>query len=173
MTVRHAIFTALAALHLILVACGAAGWSVLSPKTFFGHALRVVRNYTGSDASYGFFAPGVSSTIRPTFTMIDAKGKQWTDTLDAEMSREAQLRVGSGLGLTGAFPNLVPAFAQSWSATMFGRHPTAQTVIVKIELYDMPPIEAYREGHRPQWVQVFPGPDDPPEIAVFTRIDQK
>ena len=168
MTVRHAIYTALAALHLVLVACGAAGWSVLPPDTYAGHALRIIRSYTGSDASYGFFAPGVSSTVRPTFTLIDGEGKRWTDTLDGEMGREAQLRVGSGVGLTGAFPGLLPRFAHSWAATMLGRHPTAETVIVGLEIYEVPPLDVYGAGERPRWVQVFP-PSEAPELGTFHR----
>jgi hypothetical protein len=168
MTPRHKIYTALAGLHIAMVACGAAGWSVLPADTAIGHGLQVLRGYTGSDASYGFFAPGVSCTVRPAFTLIDAEGKRWTDTLDADMGREAQLRIGSGVGLTGAFPGLLPRFAHSWAATMLGRHPTAKTVIVRIEMCEVPPMDAYRNGQRPGWVQVFPAPDEP-DIAVFHR----
>jgi hypothetical protein len=168
MTRRHTLYTILAGLHIVLVACGAAGWSVLPPNTALGHGLRVVRGYTGSDASYAFFAPGVSSTVRATFTMTDANGKQWTDTLDAGMSREAQLRIGSGVGMTGAFPNLLPAFVHSWAATMLGRHPTAETVTVSIEVYEVPPMDAAKSGQRPEWIQVFPAPEEA-EIATFHR----
>src|SRR5262249_756033 len=142
--------------------------SVLTTDSFFGHGLQVIRSYTASDASYGFFAPGVSSAVRPTFTMIDADGNRWTDTLEGNMGREAQLRIGSGIGLTGAVPNLLPNFAHSWAATMLGRHPTAQTVIVRLEIYEVPTMDEFNRGERARWVQVFPEPNEP-DIAVFHR----
>jgi len=159
------IYTALASLHLVLVACGAAGWDNLLPNTYPGRCLQVVRAYTGSDASYGFFAPGVSNAVRPTFTLIDADGKEWTDTLDANMGREAKLRVGSGIGMTSVFPDLQVDFLHSWAATMLGRHPTAKQVIVAIEYFDVPPMDEYRAGELPQWIQV--DLEDGRESAVF------
>ena len=59
MSVRHAIYTALAALHLTLASFGAAQLQVVEPDNDAGYALGVARHYTGSDASFGFFAPGV------------------------------------------------------------------------------------------------------------------
>jgi hypothetical protein len=168
MTLRHTIYTGLAGVHLILVACGAAGLSPLPRDDAAGHALQVVRDYTGSSAGYGFFAPGVSSTLRPRFKLIDAEGKQWTDCFDADISREAELRVGSGVGLVGAFPELTPFFTQSWAAAMLGRHPTAKTVIISIEAYDVPPMSEYQNGERAQWQVVFPPPDEP-ELGIFHR----
>jgi hypothetical protein len=155
MTLRHTIYTALAALHLVLVACGAAGWTVLPPNTAPGHSLRLVRTYTGSDANYGFFAPGVSSQLRATITLIDGTGKQWTDTLDAGMSREAQFRAAGSLGMAAELPGLQPVLAKSWAATMFGRHPTAKTVIVGFEAHGLPPMDDYQQGMRPEWILIF------------------
>ena len=161
MTLRHAIYTALAGLHLALVACGAARWEVLPPESDAGHGLRLVRTYSGSDASFSFFAPGVSSQLRAHFVLLDADGKEWTDTLDGAMSREAQLRVSSGVSLTGEFPGLMKLFGPSWAATMFGRHPTAKRVVVALEVYDLPTMEQYQEGRRPRWEPVF--------VEVFDR----
>jgi hypothetical protein len=155
MNLRHGIYTGLAGLHLILVVCGAAGWQVLSPKTEAGHALRLIRTYTGSDSSYAFFAPGVSSQMRARFILIDQNGKEWTDELDSTMGREGKLRAGSGLSMAAEFPDLMRVFGKSWAATMLGRHPTATKVIALVDIYELPPMVAYTEGYRPEWVQIY------------------
>lgn len=155
------ILTGLAALHLGLVICGAAHSNVLPPETAPGHALRVARAYSGSDASFSFFAPGVSSQLRARFVLIDAAGGEWHDTLDSAMTREAKLRVSSGVSLLGDFPGLMKVFGPSWSATMFGRHPGAAKVVVALEQHQLPTMEQYRQGQRPEWKTVY--------VEVFER----
>lgn len=161
MTLRHKIVASLAALHLALVACGACRETPFDPDTAPGHALRVARGYAGSDSSYGFFAPGVSSQMRVRCVMTDAHGQEWSDTLDGNMTREAQLRVNSGIGIVGEFPELTRQFGASWAATMFGRHPTAQRVVVLLEIYELPTMDEYRAGSRPEWKTVYVEAFDP------------
>jgi hypothetical protein len=161
MTVRHKILTGLAALHLVLVACGACREIPLDAQTAPGHALRVVRGYTGSDANYGFFAPGVSSQMRVLCVMTDAHGKEWTDTIDGGMSREAQLRINSGIGTVGEFPELTRQFGASWAAAMFSRHPTARRVVVLLQVYDLPTMEQYAAGAQPEWKTEYAEVFDP------------
>ena len=160
MTLRHTIYTALAALHLIFVACGATTWTPLSPKTDAGYALMVARDYTGSNASYGFFAPGVGSQMQANFVLIDAHGKEWTDTLEGHMTREAQLRVRGSISRVLEDQELIHKLSASWAATMFGRHPTAKTVVISIEIYELPTMEEYAQGQRPQWETVYMEPFD-------------
>jgi hypothetical protein len=133
---------------------------VLEPNTDAGHGLMVAQHYTGSDASYGFFAPGVSSQMKASFLMIDAHGKEWTDTLEGNMTREAQLRVASGISRVAEFPGLMRKFGPSWAATMFGRHPTAKTVVISIEIYELPTMDEYTQGERPHWETVYVEPFD-------------
>jgi hypothetical protein len=153
MTVRHRIYTALAGIHLMLVVCGALGWNILPQESVPGRALQAVRGYTGSDTGFGFFAPGVPGQIRAKFYMRDANGKEWSDFLDSNMTREAKLRAGSGVGLADEIEEgkFKTDFAKSWAATMFGRYPTAKTVFVEMEYYDPPSMEEYRNGKRPEW----------------------
>ena len=102
MTRRHALVTFAAACHLILVVCGASGLVFSSPPSEDGPARKAVRLYgalSGSDNGYGFFAPGVGPQVRATFTLEDASGKTWTDTLERDMSAEALHRVGGSPAL--------------------------------------------------------------------------
>jgi hypothetical protein len=155
MSLRHGIYTGLAGLHLILVVCGAAGWPVLSSDTAAGHTLRLVRSYTGSDSSYGFFAPGVSLQVRVRFLLSDRAGNQWTEGLDSRMNQEGRLRVGSGVSMAAEFPEMMPVLAQSWAAAMMGRHPTATKVIAIVEIYELPRLDGYTQGQRPMWVTIY------------------
>lgn len=158
MTRRHALATCAAACHLLLVVCGATGWA------FFGgdpaednlaeEAVRLYGALSGAENGYGFFAPGVSSQIRATFTLTDAAGRTWTDTLEEGMGAEATLRVGSGVSLA-AFDGVRESLARSWAATMFARHPAARSVTIRIDVYDLPTMTDYRAGARPCWLPVY------------------
>jgi hypothetical protein len=154
MSKRHALFTALAAVHLGLVVCGALGWGLLPEDKLTGQVLRVGQAMSGSDTGYGFFAPDVGADLRARFTMIDATGREWTDDMSFGNNLEARLRVANVLALVYD-EELRGVAAGSLAGTMFGRHPTAQTVIVTIETYDPPTMEEYREGDRPEWEVVY------------------
>ena len=150
MTTRHWLLTALAAGHLALVAGSAAHVHLLPPSSLPARGVRWYGAMTGADSGYGFFAPAVGSPSRATFTMTDASGRTWTDVLDGGANGEARLRVGSILS-SAAFPELRDDLVASWAGKMFGRHPDAREVVVRIEVHDMPSMEEYRRGDRPHW----------------------
>lgn len=162
MTRRHTLLTALAGIHLALVVCGAASWSLLPDTTWVGQALHAGRSLTGSDNGFGFYAPEVGAELRARFT-LSAGQRRWTDTLDPTGNREAQLRLGTVISLV-TFPDLREPVIASLAAAMLGRHPSAQQVIVCIEVYDPPTMEEYRAGARPEWQVLYE--------AVFTRQPQ-
>jgi hypothetical protein len=144
---------ALVAVHLVLVVCGAAHFRLV-PLNMGGIVQHTYGALSGSDSSFGFFAPGVSSAMRATFTMTDDKGHTWTDVLEHGNNREARLRLGTVVS-NFAEETMRRDVAASCAATMFGRHPTARQVIVRVEVYELPPMEAYRDGARPEWVPVY------------------
>src|SRR5262249_50739225 len=145
---------ALATVHLLLVVCGAAGLSLLPDGTGPGKALRWYGAMSGSDNGYGFFAPGVASQFRATFTLSDGAGRGWTDTLEGEPNPEVTLRIRSIVGLF-AEGGLGPALAASWAAKLFGRHPDARHLLVRVEAYDLPTMAEYRDGERPRWQPIY------------------
>ena len=38
---------------------------------------------------------------------------------------------------------------------MFGRHPDAEQVVVRIETYELPPMEHVRAGEKARWETVY------------------
>jgi hypothetical protein len=144
---------ALAAVHLVLVVCGAAHFRLV-PLQWGGIVQHTYGALSGSDSSFGFFAPGVASQLRATFTMTDDEGRTWTDVLEHGNNREARLRLGTVVS-NFAEESMRRDVAASCAATMFGRHPTARQVVVRVEVYELPPMDAYRDGARPEWVPVY------------------
>jgi hypothetical protein len=121
----------------------------------YDHANAVLAEYgalSGTDSSYGFFAPTVGTQLRATFVLTDAAGKTSTDILTTGVSKEADLRVGD---LVAVFwmddPDLKRGIAGSWAGRMLARHPEATRVVVHLDAYDLPTMDGYREGLRPEW----------------------
>ena len=155
MTRRHALFTALAAGHLVLVACGAAGFAPWAGWGPAGEPLRWYGTVTEAGNSCGYFAPVVGMPSRVTFVMSDDAGRTWEDTLaGSTVSPEARLRMGT-IALGAGDPEMRPRLTASWAATMFGRHPGATQVVVRIETYELPAMEDVRAGSRARWVTVY------------------
>jgi hypothetical protein len=152
MTVRHAFFTGLAALHLFLVSCGAAKVNLLPPTSSAWKWLRLYGEVSGADNQYGFFAPVVGYQLRTLFTYTDKDGATWEETHDRGASAESNLRLG---GLTDAawgeeeFDKLQ---IRSWAASALGRNPTAVSVHIAIQHYQLPSMWEFRHGSRPKWV---------------------
>lgn len=144
----HLIVTLIAAGHVALIACSA--FQLSQPTSALGLPLRWYGAMTGADGNYGFFAPGVSSQLRASFTMADRRGRTWTDALADDSNREVELRLGSMFGMTSE-PELGQAITAAWAAQMFGRHPNAQFVTIRIEAYELPTMDEYRAGKQPEW----------------------
>jgi hypothetical protein len=154
MSKRHALFTVLAGAHLVLVACGAAGWSPWPANTPHGTVLEVGRAWSGSDSSYGFFAPEVGGVIRARFTLIDGAGMRQAAELDLGSNIEARQRVNNVVSLAEE-PDLRREVAASLASYMLGRYPEAQQVIVHIETYEPPTMDEYRAGARLEWQLLY------------------
>jgi hypothetical protein len=151
MNARHALLTAIAAAHLLVVACGAASWAPFSDKKLPGKALRWYGGMSGANNGYGFFA-SVGPSYRVSFTMTNSTGRTWTDVLDQGKNNEATLRFNGTVSILGYVGDGLTA---SWAATMFGRHPDAQQVVVELNEYDPPSMEDYQAGKRAQWERVY------------------
>jgi hypothetical protein len=151
---RHALATGLAACHLTLAVCGAAHLPLLSVDSLAGKALALYGALSGSDNGYGFFAPSVSSQLRVTFSMTDSAGRRWTDVLARGHNREADLRIGGIVSMSSS-EEWRRGLAASWAARMFGSHPEASQVVIRIEVYDVPSMAEYQEGKRPEWNTVY------------------
>jgi hypothetical protein len=159
MTRRQKFFTGLAAAHVLLVAYSAFSLPWPTSQNPLAHALRWYGAVSGANNSYGFFKQ-VGSSLRVSFIMVDAAGKDWEDQLNRGFGKEADLRFNSNVNMISDFQD---ALATHWAAAMFGRHPTAVQVYVKLEIYDPGTMEEYRNGNRPEWKLTY--------AKGFTRKD--
>jgi hypothetical protein len=154
MTKRTACLVAFAAGHLFLVACGAAGFGLLPEGTGAEKALRCYGAMTGADNTYGFFAPDVAEEARGFLTITDPDGRSWTEPVVEGDNEEVRLRLSSMYGVAAGGEQR-RGLAASWAARAFGRHPEARVITVRIDLYEVPTMEDYRDGDRPEFVTIY------------------
>jgi hypothetical protein len=155
MSVRHALIAVVAAVHLTLAVCGVAERYPLSEKSRGGKLLRLYGELSGTDRSFGFFAPSVAPEYRATFTLEDADGNTWDDVLERGATREAALRINTMIETVIGEEGLEDTLARRWAQVMLRRHPRAVEVDVKVEAYTMPSMADYRAGARPKWETVY------------------
>lgn len=107
---------------------------------------------SGTDSSYGFFAPEVGTQLRVTFELTCADGTKRTDILTTGASHEADLRIGDMVAIFWmADENLQRGLAGSWAGRMLARHPDATRVLVHLDAYELPTMAEYKRGERPDW----------------------
>ena len=146
-----------ALLHFALVVCGA----IYVPLTGASLLLNLMGQYgdiSGSSSSYGFFAPAVASHNRVSLAVRDVHGNECGDTLLADATSAAALRAG---GMVDGFPSFSDTqrrgLTASWASAMFGRHPSAEEVVVGVEIEVLPTMAEWRNGKRSTWHRVYKG----------------
>lgn len=121
----------------------------------FDHAPFLIARYgalSGTDSSYGFFAPGVGTQLRVTFELTREDGTKSTDVLTTDASHEADLRIGDMVAIFWmADEDLRRGLAASWAGRMLARHLEATRVVVHLDSYDLPTMAQYQQGERPGW----------------------
>lgn len=156
--------------HLLLVSLGAVY------KDFPGNnpvsaGIQWYSKASGADSSYGFFAPRVGSKVRTIFDSIDAGGVKTTNLrLEKDSGREAAIRLGGFYDeFTSKEAEEDPEFRQQLGATLaaaiFTEHPEAVQAVLHLEEYDPVSMEAYRQGERSSWEEIYQ--------ATFARIEEK
>ncbi|MDC0668534.1 hypothetical protein [Nannocystis radixulma] len=151
---RRIILLAAAAAHLALVVVGAFGiclWAAGPP----GKLLTYYSTLSGADSSYGYFAPGVGSPPTATFTVVDAEGRAFVDTLAPRFTREGDIRVEDLLEVFekgGPGDEALRAeLAASWAANLFERHPRAASVTIDMGKWRVPTMAGLRNGKPTRW----------------------
>jgi hypothetical protein len=149
---RRRLLLGLFAGHLILVALGAGSVS-LSPLGALGDLLEGYDALSGAGSGYGFFAPGVTGQIVAHFAVLDGEGRPTDVPLATVASHEADLRLGNIVDLFSAdddddAPSVSRALAASLAGTIFGRHPEARQVVVRLEFLEPASMEESRHGGR-------------------------
>jgi hypothetical protein len=113
---------------------------------------------TGADFGFSYFAPEIGSELRARFDIVDKSGGHSQDLLERNVSREGTLRIMNVIGLLGGVireEKARRALAASWAGKIFARHPEAGRVTVVLESYELPPMQAYREGARTRWSSFY------------------
>jgi hypothetical protein len=113
---------------------------------------------SGAESGYGFFATGAGSELRVRFDVIDGEGRETTTSLEEAASHEADLRIGSIIGMfqwEDDEPAMPRALAASLAGKIFARHPGAYKVVVRLESFKPPTMADFRRGIRPQWTSVY------------------
>lgn len=121
----------------------------------FDHAPRLIAQVgalSGTDSSYGFFAPGVGTQLEAKFGLTSADGIRSTDVLTTGASHEADLRIGDMVAIFWMDDRaLQRSIAASWAGRMLARHPEAARAVVHLDAYNLPTMAEYHAGKRPDW----------------------
>ena len=160
---RGYLWLALGAGHLVLVTIGAGGVS-LRDLGLPGRALEAYGGLSGANSGYGFFAPGVSSQLGARFDVVDGDGATTEASLATGTSHEADIRAGNIIDQFASVDDeedeesasrVRRALAASLAGKMFGRHPDAAAVVVRLETFTPVSMEAWRGGERPRWQPLY------------------
>lgn len=141
-----------AAAHLAVVCLGALQVSMGDG----GWARRAVQVYgllSGADGGYSFFAPGVGTTLSASFQVNGANGSNATDVLETGVSREADIRVRNIIGMFSLEddPTVRRSLVASWAGKVLARHPDADSVVVRLDTFELPTMAEYRDGKTTGW----------------------
>jgi hypothetical protein len=115
---------------------------------------------SGADSNYGFFAPNIGAKVRGVFDIIDAAGNKTLDvSLQSGQGREAEIRFGGAIEEFTSEEADSPQFRQnlaaSLAASVFGKYPTAQQVVLHLQEYAPTSMPEYRAGKRSQWTEIY------------------
>ena len=107
----------------------------------------------GADSGYNVFAPPVGALPWARFQVTDARGRVNADALESGANHEADLRIRRlvSLFLMRADESLRRALAASLAGKVLARYPGAASVVVRLEICDLPSMEETRDGKRPAW----------------------
>ncbi|WP_437586289.1 hypothetical protein [Sorangium sp. So ce1000] len=149
---RAIILLAAAAAHLVVVCLGAlqvdtgdGGWA--------RRAVQVYGLLSGADSGYSFFAPGVGTNLSASFQVNGANGDDATDVLETGVSREADIRVRNIIGMFWLEEDqrVRRSLVASWAGKVLARHPDADSVVVRLDTFELPSMAEYRDGKTAGW----------------------
>jgi hypothetical protein len=158
---RFCAWTLFAALHLLIVICGACDSLPDGSTGPLAHILQSYAAMSGAESQYGFYAPDVGERHRPRFILKDDRGFTWQDSFEGTKSPEARLRLEGTAdyafanGAADKSPSIRQHLVKSWAAAMFTRHPSASSLTVVVEAFEIPTMAEFRAGSRRRWRMVY------------------
>jgi hypothetical protein len=150
MSTRLKLAAALAAVHLALVTCGACHVWPLSPRSSAGRLLSTYGALSGASDGYRYFAPGVASQTRVTYTLRDVDGAEQDLPPLATRNPEVMHR-HSSMNIVWRRPHVRSVAASSLAGHLWAEHPEAEEIVVHVQMCDLPTMKSYRAGKRPRW----------------------
>ncbi|NPC52427.1 hypothetical protein HPC50_35785 [Corallococcus exiguus] len=153
LTPRHGLLTGLAVLHLLMVARGALHVPLLPLTDTARTWTQAYGHWTGSSSGFSFFAPGISPAVRVSFDLEGASGEPMHDDFRSD-NGAVNVRIQS-MNLRFSLEESRDALARAWAAAMFGRHPDARTVTVRVESLRLPSMEGHQQGAQPLWTEAY------------------
>ncbi|WP_437875807.1 hypothetical protein [Sorangium sp. So ce513] len=149
---RAVLLLAAATAHVVMVCLGALQVRV-GDEGWARRALTYYGLLSGADSGYSFFAPGVGTTLSARFQVNGANGEIAADTLETGVSREADIRVKNIIGMFSLEedPMVRRSLVASWAGKVLARHPDADSVVVRLDTFDLPSMAEYREGKSTGW----------------------
>jgi len=153
MTRRHQLLVGLAAVHLLLATGGVLDLARHLPKRGPLAFIDAYAHWAGVNTRFNFFAPKISSGMRLSFDITRGSGEVVQDTLGSA-NPSVNHRVSAML-FRFAKQKTQDDLVRAWAATMFGRYPDAQHVTVHLSVHQLPTMEAWRDGARPEWKEFY------------------
>ncbi|CAM4034135.1 hypothetical protein G4177_05340 [Corallococcus sp. ZKHCc1 1396] len=153
LTPWHGFVTGFALLHLLLVTCGALHIRLFQGESAVNTWIRGYAHWTGAGSRFSFFAPGVSPAVRVAFDVERPDGERVKDDFQFDNSA-LNVRVYAML-LRFGLNDGQDKMARAWAASMFGRHADARSVTVRMEVLEVPTMEAHREGAPLVWTETY------------------
>jgi hypothetical protein len=148
----------LSIIHLGLVICGAAHLH-FGRFGHLGHWIDRYAQISGAGASYPFFAPVIGTTIRAQFDLYDWQHRGLgTDDLVSGLSRESELRIYNVIQMIDEDlfnDENRHMLASSWAGKILARHPEADSVKLRVEVFDLPSMAEFRQGIRWDWEPIY------------------
>lgn len=134
-----------AAAHLAVVALCALRVDLGSSSIVARYA-----SLSGADSAHGYFAPDVAPSPLATFEVKERDGRVLPAPLEPHLSRACEARVqGMVAGSMAEDPASRRAMAATCAGKILGRHPEAESVVVRLSFQDLPSMDEIRRGEHP------------------------
>src|SRR4051812_549674 len=150
MPLKHRIYFALAAIHLLMIALFAThftAWGNMDNPV--SKALSTAGNYTGSNNIFSFFAPGIADQPYVIYVTKNKDGKEQFLDLKGK-SPEFANRINNIYGYL-ALPEARSVLSACMAQSVLQRYPESEQIRVAMVIQQIPDMAAYRNGERNHW----------------------